>query len=275
MLYAYAEALYRDAATSGNSGTAFLPGLLFRQGRREELAVLAAASEEVAAMQALWERMRESDERLRRGDVVDLHADTEEGLTAALEQRGLGAVLQVLNHRIGTGDERFFWLAEELVDRGYRDEVFSLLDEEEAQGQPNAHALLDWLKARGDEDKLRRAWRGGVPRDPRWWTALAELLLTQGRYREAFDLLREVEAQSDLPDWWLADCLIEHGHGDEVLALVRGYVTQGRWAAAEWLIHVTEQLRGPQEADRLRRYGLDAATGAVAGPPDRTDPTST
>ncbi|MFJ3582939.1 hypothetical protein ACIPPS_12030 [Streptomyces sp. NPDC090127] len=129
-------------------------------------------------------------------------------------------------------------LSELLVACGRAEEALDLLRERERAGDPFVFVWLDHLLAEhGHADELAdRATRGDTIALERLTHVAADALVTRGRFAEAFALLREgVDAGRKLAASELVGWLTRHGREDE--------------------------------ADRLRRWGLDA-DGSVAAAPE-------
>jgi hypothetical protein len=144
-------------------------------------------------------------------------------------------------------------LAELLAARGDLEELRARVDVDAGDWEA-ARWLAELLRERGDLEELRaRADAGDGPAAGQ----LAELL----RERGDLDGLR---ARADAGDWhaaiWLAALLRERGDLEEL----RARVDAGDGYAAGQLVALLAQQERGEEADRLRRYGLNP-DGSIAG----------
>jgi hypothetical protein len=293
LLYRYAIPLYRHAVAVSKGRTASrLAGLLEGRGdldgAEQALRAGADAGDRLAArkLAGLLEKRRDlgglraradADDqdaarplaRLleRRGDLDGLRARADRGdenaarrLAGLLEKRrDLGG----LRARADAGDQyaarRLAWL---LIKRGDRDEGMQMLAALANAGDAEAAAELGGLLAeRGDLDGAVQILRGPADADGELDGQLAAAELV-GLLAERGEL-DELRARPDAGDKYaaqrLADLLAERGDLDEL----RARAEIGDEHAAERLADLLiEQGRG-EEADRLRRFGLNP-DGSIA-----------
>ncbi len=269
------------AADAGDEDAAFrLAGLLAQRGDLDGLRARAIAGDGYAAS-------RLADLLADRGDLDGLRARADAGdedaawwLADLLADRG---DLDGLRALADAGDEdAAFRLAGLLAERGDLDGLRALAD---AGDEDAARRLADLLFERGDLDGLR-----ALADADNWYAArrLAGLLAEQGDLDGAAQILRP---RADVGDgyavWVLVNLLFERGDLDGLRALAdadnwyaasrladllaaRGdldglgaRIGVGDDAAVSWLTALLiEQGRG-EEAERLRRFGLNP-DGSIA-----------
>ena len=238
----------RARADAGDKNAARgLAGLLADRGDLDELRARADAGDGDAAV---WL----GDLLAGRGDLDELRARAAAGdryaawRLADLARRG---DLDELRARAAAGDKNAaVWLADLLADRGDLDELRARAD----GGDGHAASRLGRLLAgRGDLDELRARAAAGDRDAAR---GLAGLLAGRGD-------LDELRARADAGDesaaWRLVGLLAGRGDLDEL----RARAGAGDKSAAWRLVDLLEKQGCGEEAERLRRFGLNP-DGSIA-----------
>jgi thioredoxin-like negative regulator of GroEL len=197
------------------------------------------------------------------GDLDGLRARADAGdrdaafrLAELLAQRGdLDGAVEVLRGRADAGDrDAAFRLADLLAERGDLDGAVEVLRGRADAGDPDAaRRLADLLAQAGDLDGLRGRADAGDPDAAR---RLADLLARRGD-------LDGLRARADVGDWHAASELARllAGRGD--LDGLRARAGTGETAAAEQLADLLIKKGRDEEAERLRRFGLNP-DGSIA-----------
>jgi predicted negative regulator of RcsB-dependent stress response len=299
LLYRYAIPLYRHAASVGDEDAAWrLAGLLVECGDLDELRRLADAGDREAALRlaGVLAQRGDVDEAVQvlrtRADAGDPFAALQ--LADLLAQRGdLDEAEQILRGRASVGDEDAARrLAGVLAQRGDLDGLRGRAD----VGDPFAALqLADLLAQRGDLDEAEQVLRAVADAgDEDAARRLAGVLAQRGDIDEAEQVLRAVADVGDpFAASQLADLLAQRGDldglrgradvGDSFAASqladllaqrgdldgLRGRVDAGDGEAASRLPDLLIRQGRTEEAERLRRFGLNpdgsiAALGIVA-----------
>jgi len=248
----------------------------------EELRARADANAAAERLAELLAQRGDLDGLRARADADDHYAADQ--LAVLLAQRGdLDEAKQILRARADIGDDGAAgWLAELLAERGDLDGLRAQADAgDRPAARRLAELLAELLAERGDLDELRaQADAGNV------WAAerLAGLLAERGD-------LDELRAQADAGNGWaaerLAGLLAERGDLDGLRARVdagdwpaaerlagllaergdldglRARVDAGDRHAAEPLVALMARQGRDEEAERLRRFGLNP-DGSIA-----------
>jgi hypothetical protein len=275
LLYCYAIPLYRRAAAARDWPAARQAAdLLAERGDLDEAEQIlrpAADAGDRGAARELAELLAQ------RGDLDGLRARADAGDLAALRvlelvllQRGdRDEAEQIRRARADAGDWVAPWLpaklraqqrdeaaarerTELLAQRGDLDALRARADAGDGEA---ARSLAELLAQRGDLDALRARADAGDGNAAR---SLADLLAQRGD----LDALRARADAGDGPAAWsLVRLLAQRGDLDGL----RARADAGDGNAARWLPGVlAEQGRG-EEAERLRRFGLNP-DGSIAGP---------
>ena len=258
----------RGRARAGDGAAAVaLAGLLARRGRPEELEeaeqVLRphigvgdeAAVRELASLQVSQLALHGDLDALR--DRADAGDETAAVALADLliEHDDLQKAEQVLRPHADAGAGiAAARLADLLEDRGDLD---GLRERADAGDGVAAEQLADLLAERGDLEEAEQQWRARADvGDGASAERLAELLAARG---DLSGLRERADAGDTAAAWELARLLADREDLDGLL----GRVAAGDTAAAEPLINLlTRQDRG-EEAERLRRFGLNP-DGSIA-----------
>ena len=218
-----AEQLLRDQADAGDRDSGVrLAGLLADRGDLDEAEQLlrdlvGAGDGDADNWDAAW---RLADLLARRGDLDGLRARGDAGdwyaavrLAELLADRG---DLDQLRARADAGDGAAARrLAELLADRGDLDQLRARAD---AGDGAAARRLAELLADRGDLDQLRARADAGDGAAAR---RLAELLADRGDLDEAEQLLRNLAGAGDGDAYWLAGLLVQRSQGEEAERLRR------------------------------------------------------
>ena len=256
-----AEQILRARADAGDGEAAgWLAALLAKRGDLDGLRARADAGDGYAAVLL-------ADLLANRGDLDEAEqflrarADAGDGeaagwLAALLAKRGDLDGLRA-RARAGDGDAAVL-LALLLANRGDLDEAEQILRARADAGDGEAAGRLAALLAkRGDLDGLRARADAG---DGHAAVLLADLLAGRGDLDEAEQILR---ARADAGNWdaagRLADLLAKRGDLDGLLARADA----GDEAADERLADLLTKKVGGEEAERLRRFGLNP-DGSIA-----------
>jgi hypothetical protein len=229
LLYCYAIPLYRHASDAGDGSAA------------EGLAELLKERGDLDGAEQIWRA---------RADAGDEYAA--EGLADLLAERG---DLDGLRIRADAGDKVAAGrLADLLAERGDLDGLRARAD---AGDEYAAEGLADLLQERGDLDGAEQIWRARADAgDEVAARRLAGLLAGRG---DLDGLRTRADAGDGYAALWLANLLQQRGDLDGL----RTRADAGDEAAASWLADLlAEQGRG-EEAERLRRFGLNP-DGSIA-----------
>ncbi len=242
-----AAQILRAPADAGDKGAADLLA--------EVLATAAVLDDEG------WDDGREEDaaawQLAEDGDLDGLRALADAGneiaateLAEMLAQRG---DLEELRTRADTGDEHAAAeLAEMLADRGNLEELRAQAD---AGNKGAAWRLARLLAQRGDLEEPRAQADTG---DEHAAVRPAEPLAQRGD-------LEELRAQADTGDEDAAVRLAQRGDLEEAAQILRARADAGDWRAASRLVDLLRRQGRGEEAERLRRYGLNP-DGSIADP---------
>ncbi|MEU4574649.1 hypothetical protein [Nonomuraea sp. NPDC023979] len=262
----------RALIDAGNQyAAAQLAELLGGHGKVEEVRALVDAGHSAAA----WVLARLLAER---GKVEEVRALVIAGHSAATvvmaELLGVRGEAEQLRALIGAGNQHaVFWLARLLAERGEVEELWALVD---AGHSAAALELAKLLAERERVEELRTLIGAGHP------VATFELARLLARRGEIDELRGLVHAGDMTTVFWLARLLAERGEVEELWALVdaghsaaalelakllgrredvaelRALVDAGHAVAADWLAAALIKRGQVEEAERLRRDGLEA-----------------
>ena len=248
IMRAQVDARYADAAER-------LADLLAERGDLNEAIQITRGQADSGSMRAA---LRLADLLAERGDLDELRARADAGdwfatkrLARLLAERG---DLDELRARADAGDMH---AADLLAEHGDLDGAIQIMRAQADAGDENATYRLPFLLAeRGDLDELRARADTG---DSTATLDLARLLAERGD-------LDELRARADAGDKAaaerLADLLAERGDLDGAIQIMRARADTGD-GVAERLAELLTQLGRDQEAERLRRFGLNP-DGSVA-----------
>ncbi|MEU4697424.1 hypothetical protein [Nonomuraea dietziae] len=254
LLYGYAEALYRKAASDAAGP---LAELLAEQGRTEEEAAVLRARAETGVRRAalqladLLANQGQVDELEARADTGDVHAAHR--LAGVLAEQGR---VDELRARAGTGDRYAARLLADLLARQGR------VEELEARAETGdnyaARRLAGLLIEQGRVDTLKARAMAG---DPDAAHRLADLLAERGRVEEAIVIWRtQAKTGGGYASGRLADLLAERGRMGEAIEIWRARAETGDRYAARRLAHLlAEQGQEGELRTRAQTGDRDAA----------------
>jgi thioredoxin-like negative regulator of GroEL len=254
----------RARADAGDQDAAWrLAGLLSDHGDLDGLRSRAGAGDSYAARR-LGELLAErgdldgAEQILRElADTSNEHVEATVHLAGLLVERGdLDGAEQILRELADISDEHVApaRLAELLAERGDLDGLRARAD---AGDRYAAEILAGRLAGRDHFDGLRARADAGDEADALW---LTELLVGRGDLDGAEQILRgRADAGDGWAARWLAGRLAERGD----LAGLRARADVGDWDAAQKLPGLLIKQGRDEEAERLRRFGLNA-DGSIA-----------
>jgi len=256
--------ILRPRADAGNRAAArWLVDLLAGRGDLDELRARADAGDGYAAV-------RLADLLAGRGDLDELRARADAGdgyaavrLADLLGERGdLDEAVQMLRTRAHAGDTAAaVRLPRLLAAPGDLDEAIQILRARADADTDAAVRLAELLAEHGDLDEAVRILRTRTDAGDGYAALrLADLLAKRGD-------LDELRARTDAGDqsaaWWLADLLAGRGDLDELRARTDAGDADAAVRLAQLLADLLIKQGQREEAERLRRFGLNP-DGAIA-----------
>jgi hypothetical protein len=254
LLYCYAIPLYRHAADAGDKNAAGLLAELLLKSDLEQLRARAGAGDEDAA----W--------------LLAVHSDLEEfraradALLLAMVPTSVRRDLEELGARAGAGDAD---AAELLAGRGDLDGAVQILRARADAGDEGAALLLAMaLEGRGDLDGAVQILRARADADDEGGERAAWLLavMLEGGGDGAVQILRaRADAGDEGAALLLAVVLAGRGDLDGAVQILLARVSAGDEGAAWLLPELLSKQGRAEEAERLRRFGLNPDGSTARG----------